>query len=101
MASLICLKERLEDLTKFHQIEILKILKGDDTITLNENKNGIFINLTNLTESIVTQLEDYLKYVQTQEKQLNDIENKKDELSNIFFKDNKDNSCISLNAEET
>ena len=99
MTSLICLKEQIEDLTKFHQIEILKILKGDDTITLNENKNGIFINLTNLKESIVIHLEDYLKYVQKQEKQLTDIENKKDELSNIFFKDNKDNSCISLNAE--
>ena len=85
MTSLICLKEQIEDLTKFHQIEILKILKGDDTI--------------NLKESIVIQLEDYLKYVQKQEKQLNDIEDKKDELSNIFFKDNKDNSCISLNAE--
>ena len=26
MTSLICLKEQIEDLTKFHQIEILKIL---------------------------------------------------------------------------
>ena len=86
MTGLICLKEQIEDLTKFHQIEILKILKEDDTITINENKNGIFINLTNLKESIVTQLEEYLKYVQKQEKQLTDIENKKNELSNIFFK---------------
>ena len=67
MTSLICLKEQIEDLTKFHQIEILKILKEDDTITLNENKNGIFINLTNLKESIVIQLEDCLKYVQKQD----------------------------------
>jgi len=43
-------------------------------------------------------LGNYLKYVNKQEKQLNDIEVQKDELSNTYFKDNKDNSSIQLNA---
>lgn len=98
MSNLNCLKEKIEGISKFHQIEILKILKSDDTITINENKNGIFINMTSLKESTITELEDYLKYVNTQEKQLNDIEVEKDKLSNTYFKDNKDNSSIQLNA---
>ena len=79
-------------------MEILKILKNDETITINENKNGIFINMTSLKDSIITELGNYLKYVNKQEKQLNDIEVQKDELSNTYFKDNKDNSSIQLNA---
>lgn len=98
MSNLNCLKEKIEGVSKFHQIEILKILKSDDTITINENKNGIFINMTSLKESTITELEDYLKYVNTQEKQLNDIEVEKDKLSNTYFKDNKDNSSVQLNA---
>ena len=98
MNDLNCLKESIEELSKFHQVEILKILKSDDSITINENKNGIFINMTSLKDLTITQLEDYLKYVNKQEKQLNDIEAQKDELSNTYFKDNKDNSTIQLNA---
>jgi hypothetical protein len=98
MSNLNCLKESIEELSKFHQVEILKILKSDDSITINENKNGIFINMTSLKDLTITQLEDYLKYVNKQEKQLNDIEAQKDELSNTYFKDNKDNSTIQLNA---
>ena len=49
-------------------------------------------------EEVKEQLEDYLKYVNKQEKQLSDIEAQKDELSNTYFKDNKDNSSIQLNA---
>ena len=98
MSNLNCLKESIEELSKFHQVEILKILKSDDSITINENKNGIFINMTSLKDLTITQLEDYLKYVNKQEKQLSDIEAQKDELSNTYFKDNKDNSSIQLNA---
>ena len=98
MNDLNCLKESIEELSKFHQVEILKILKSDETITINENKNGIFINMTSLKDSIITELGNYLKYVNKQEKQLNDIEVQKDELSNTYFKDNKDNSTIQLNA---
>ena len=54
--------------------------------------------MTSLKDSTITQLEDYLKYVNKQEKQLSDIEAQKDELSNTYFKDNKDNSSIQLNA---
>jgi hypothetical protein len=108
-----CLKERVEKLSKFHQIEILKILKKDDNTTINENNNGIFINMTNLNSSIVEDIIAYLDYVSEQEKHLTYIENKKEVLSHTFFddanndmssdvkddvKDNKDIHSITLNA---
>ena len=93
------LKERIERLNKFHQIEILKLLKTNDSCTLNENKNGIFVNLTSLSDVLIFELEKYLEYVQKQESQLSEIEKQKNILSNTFFKDNKDNAPISLNAE--
>ena len=92
------LKEKIETLTQFHQIEILKILKQEDTCTLNENANGIFINLTNISPAIITKLTNYLDYVQEQESQLNEIEQQKDSLSNTFFKDIKDNNMNSNNS---
>ena len=73
-----------------------------DYIIVNEikhtsNKNGIFINLTNVSKDIIENIINYLKYVDTQEKLLNDIEDQKETLTNTFFKDNKDNICISIN----
>jgi hypothetical protein len=100
--SLNLLKEKIELLSNFHQIEILKILKQDDSCTLNENANGIFINLTNVNSDIITRLNEYLKYVIEQEEELNNIEKQKDSLTNTFFKDIKDNNMITsniLNAE--
>ena len=99
MTDLNRLKERIERLNKFHQIEILKLLKTNDSCTLNENKNGIFVNLTSLNDGLIFELEKYLEYVQKQESQLSEIEKQKNILSNTFFKDNKDNAPITLNAE--
>jgi predicted component of viral defense system (DUF524 family) len=102
MTELNRLKERIEKLNKFHQVEILKLLKTDDTCTLNENKNGIFINLTSLNNKIIYEIEKYLEYVQKQETQLSETETQKSILTNTFFKDNKDNkdnTSITLNAE--
>ena len=45
--------------------------------TRRENKNGIFINITKLTDTTLTQLEEYINYVNTQEEHLNKIEEQK------------------------
>ena len=99
MSELNNLKERIENLNKFHQVEILKLLKTADNTTLNENKNGIFINMTSLSNKVIVELEKYLEYVEKQETQLGEIEEQKSLLSNTFFKDNKENVSITLNAE--
>lgn len=90
MNNLNVLKDNIEELSNFHQIEILKIIMSDKSNIVNENKNGVFINLINIKENIINKIEVYLEYVVKQEQQLSDIETQKDELSNIYFKDNKE-----------
>tara|TARA_B110000967_G_scaffold208655_1_gene261604 strand:+ start:3210 stop:3527 length:318 start_codon:yes stop_codon:yes gene_type:complete len=98
------LKEQIEQLNKIHQIEVLRILQKQDKITLNENKNGIFINLTNINEAIIVELNNYLEYVKQQENQLLEIEEEKNKLSNTYFlsnngvKDNKENSTMYVSS---
>jgi hypothetical protein len=92
------LKEQIEALSHFHQVEILKILKQDDTCTLNENTNGVFINLTNINDNVISKLTNYLNYVNKQESQLDEIEKQKSSLSNTFFKDIKDNQLSNNNT---
>lgn len=91
MTNLLQLKEDIEILSKFHQIEILKILNTTTNVTLNENNNGVFVNMVTLDEDCISKMKEYVDYVKTQEDDLKNIEFKKEELTNIFFKENKDN----------
>ena len=54
-------------------------------MNINENKNGIFINITKLNDQTLTQLDDYMKYVIKQEEQLNEIEYQKELITKEYF----------------
>ena len=87
------IREQIEIMTKFNQIEILRILTKNKNVIINENKYGIHINLSELDEDILQELCGYIKYVNTQEIYLNNAEQEKEQYKNTFFlKDNKDNS---------
>jgi DNA repair ATPase RecN len=88
---LIKLKEQIELLSNFHQIEILKIFKKYDHVILNENKNGIFINMSHISDNIINEIEEYLCYVKTQESHIKIIENEKKKLSDKYFQTSKEN----------
>ena len=79
------LKERIESMEKYHQIEILRILNGFNDIKTNENNNGTFVNLSELPENVITELEKYTKYVDEQQIQLKIGENKKETIEQNFF----------------
>ena len=79
------LKDRIEALNQHHQIQILKIITQHN-VAYTENKNGPFVNLTNIDEGVVSKLAEYLSYVDEQETQLKEVENQKTELSKQFFK---------------
>lgn len=83
--SLKYLRDKIELLTAFHQIEILRILQTNK-VTFSENKNGIFVNLTYVNQDIINTISEYIIYVYKQESQLNEIEEKKIVLSNQYFK---------------
>jgi Pyruvate/2-oxoacid:ferredoxin oxidoreductase gamma subunit len=85
------IRQKIESLPKFNQVEILRILNKDTTVTLNENKYGTFINLTELPNDTVENLKKYINYVNTQEYHLNYLEKQKEDFKNTYFaKDNKD-----------
>jgi hypothetical protein len=79
------LKDRIEALNQHHQIQILKIM-NESNVDFTENKNGSFINLTNVDDAVISKITDYLGYVDEQETQLNEVENQKTELTKQFFK---------------
>ena len=86
------IREKIEFMPKFNQVEILRMLSKNDAITLNENKYGTFINLTELPNDTIELLKNYISYVNAQENNLSKIEKQKEEFKNIYFaKDNKDN----------
>ena len=68
--------EDIEKLTPSQHIIIGKLLY-DANINMYENKNGVFVNLTELEESVLNSIREKLKDIQEQEKHFIDLENKK------------------------
>jgi hypothetical protein len=89
----------IENMNKFNQIEILRILQNGN-VTLNENNYGVFINLSNVNSANLTKLINYIKYVDAQEQNLNNIEKQKEDYINTYFsKDIKDNTGDNDNSD--
>jgi proline dehydrogenase len=78
------LRKNIDKLTKFHHIEILKILTLHE-VTINENNYGIFVNMSELDDIIVDKIEHYLEYTEEQEQQLKNIEYEKVMLKSKYF----------------
>jgi len=86
------LKRSIEVLSKTHHIEILKILKKFPEVKLNENKSGVYINLTFLSKIVLDSITEYLTYINGQEKMLEYAEIEKINFKNqINLQD--DNQC--------
>lgn len=84
------IREVIESMNKFNQIEVLRILHKH-SITLNENRYGVHINLSELKKEIIDDLQNYINYVNTQEITLHQVEKQKESFKNIYFtKDNKE-----------
>jgi len=83
-------KEKIEIMNKHHQIEVLRMLKKDKNIVLNENNNGVFVNISYLDETILSNLVKYIEYVENQTTNIETIENQKNEIETTFFKGNKE-----------
>ena len=78
------IKKTIEQWPKHHHVEILKIIKNSSS-TINENKSGIYINISFLPETTIEQIKGYIQYVQDQEKILTPLECQKEGFKNSFF----------------
>jgi hypothetical protein len=92
------IKNEIELMNKYNQIEVLKILENN-MCKINENKSGVYINLSFLSEKTIIELEKYVEYTKDQEDSLNTMEYQKEEFKNAFFieKEDKDNLTLSYN----
>jgi hypothetical protein len=93
------LRECIENMNKFNQVGVLRIMNKFKDVTLNENKYGVHINLSELKKEVLDELSLFVKYVNTQESTLISIEQQKEDYRNTFFnkdialsKDIKDNT---------
>ena len=95
------LKNTIEAMDKLNQIEILKIITNNKNKNkINENKSGVYVNLSFLDNETMDEIQKYIDYSKQQEESLVTMEYQKDEFKNAFFieKGNKDNMTISYNS---
>ena len=85
------IRESIENMNKFNQVEVLRLLNKHKDVTINENKYGIHINLSDLNKELLDELNVYINYVNTQEVTLHQVEKEKEDYKNTYFtKDIKD-----------
>ena len=66
--------QKLEEMSKINQVEALRIFHKNNKDLINENKYGIHINVTDVENHVLKEIEEFIEYVSTQEKKLNDME---------------------------
>jgi hypothetical protein len=90
------IKNKIESMDKIHHIEILKILKNSASVKLNENKSGIFVNLSFLPPHTLDEIKKYIHYINVQETSISHLETQCDNFKNTFFIDKEDKDNIIL-----
>lgn len=88
------MKNDIEKMEKYHQVELLRMLSTDKTIKINENKSGVFINLSVLPPNILSRIENFIAYVKEQNNTLNNVEHEKKQYKNAYFTDDNDAATI-------
>ena len=80
-------------MNKLQQGEIFKIFLINE-VDYNENNNGIFINLTNISKNVLKELKKYINYVENQNQFLDKQEKQKEIYLNNYFKDSVENEVV-------
>ena len=83
------MKATIERWNKTQHMEVLNIIKKNPAVKLNENRNGVYINLSYLPEETLQELAQYLAYVKEQETNLEKVETQKEEFKSTFFLDTR------------
>jgi hypothetical protein len=78
------MRKKIEAFDKIQQLEILKIFIKHN-ININENKSGIFINLSTMKTEVIDDIKQYLEHINIQENTLLTRESKQEEYSKQYF----------------
>jgi hypothetical protein len=80
------IKNRIDQMNKTQHIEILKILLNcPNKVKLNENKSGVYVNLSFLPKEAISNICEYIDYVRDQESSLTAVETQKQSYKKTFF----------------
>ena len=93
------IKLSIEKMNKHHQIEILRIL-SKQLCKLNENKSGVYVNLTYINDDVIEELQKYIEYTKEQEETLITTEYQKEEFKTALFNEKEDKDNITLSYSE-
>lgn len=77
------MKSSIDTMSKTNHVKILKILK-DNNVKINENKSGVFINLSFLHNDVVKQINDFVNFIEQRENLIEVVERQKIELSSTI-----------------
>jgi hypothetical protein len=84
---------KIEGLDKVEHEEIYKILmKNDDNVQLTKNSNGIFFNLSKISDETIKDIDYFVSYCFSNKKDLDDYDKK--------LNDCKNNTIIHINFNE-
>ena len=92
------LRNLIDNIDEFHHKKIFEIIKKYN-MNYSKNKNGIFINMNNLSQPVLDELKNYLLYIDKQEKTFSDIENIKNEFKKEFFNKIEENVIVKENKD--
>jgi hypothetical protein len=81
------IKNAIEMMGKPQHIEILNMLKRNSNVKINENRNGVYVNLSYIPIELIDELEIYIGYIKDQELSLKAIEIEKEKCKTDFFSD--------------
>jgi hypothetical protein len=80
------LKTTIEALDVSHHVEILQKMQDfPGGVKINENRNGVYINLSYLPDSLIRELAETVQYIKNQESILNIDEMSKDQFKRAYF----------------
>ena len=61
---IVTIRNSIEKMNKFNQIEVLRILNKHSDVIINENRYGVHVNLSDLKDNVIDELVNYIQYVQ-------------------------------------
>lgn len=79
------IKNAIEMMGKPQHIEILNMFKRNSNVKINENRNGVYVNLSYIPIELIDELETYINYIKDQEMSLNRFEIEKENCKTTFF----------------
>ena len=97
------LLEKILTLSRTEHEEIYKIISRDD-VPVSSNRNGVFFNLSNLTDNLIEEINNFVIFCHSNKQDLDDYDKKINEckLNNVInILDAQDNSNIEKIEKET